>query len=162
MAEKTEFKYHGKRYVLDSIGLLRLVQKMMTDTGAVFSRGDKAALAEMLNPLIHKIGAVEDEYDQREHARKQDEEKDTDQKYKVPQILFDVSIHQDLLPELLVKLRRSEPFPLNDIFPESGYGDVSVTIDSQVTVLFNDTETVHVRVFLIGDVLSKTVIQGTA
>ncbi|MEE9366973.1 MAG: hypothetical protein V3W44_09825 [Dehalococcoidales bacterium] len=162
MAARREFKYHGKRYVLDSIELLRLVQKILTDTSAIFSRGDRAATAEMLNPIIHKLGAVEEEYDKHQHARQQEEEKDDDPKYHVPRILFDVSIHQNLLPGLLLKLRRSEAFPLTDILTEGEYGAIPVTVDSHVTVLFNETETVLVRVFLKGDILPKTILHGNA
>ncbi len=162
MGEIREFKYRGKRYALDSVGLLRLVQKILTDTNAVFSRGDRAATALMLNPLIYKMGAIEEEYDQRERAREKDEEKEGDKKYQVPKILFDVSIHQDLLPELLRKLRRSEAFPITDILTDEEYGEIPVKVDGHVTVLFNDTDTVLVRAFIKGDILPKTVLQGNA
>ena len=59
MGEIREFKYRGKRYALDSVGLLRLIQKILTDTNAVFSRGDRTAAALMLNPLLQNIGQPE-------------------------------------------------------------------------------------------------------
>lgn len=157
-----EFKYQGKRYVLDTIAMFRLIQQMMVDTAARFSRGDRAAMAAMLEPLMYKVAAVEQEYDKREHARQAEEGKNEGQDYHVPSILFEVSVDQNDLPMLLQKLRQAGPFPLNEVLPESEYGDIPVTREGHVLVLFDDTDVVHVRAFLKGDILPKTTIQGSA
>lgn len=160
--EAKTFKYHGRTYRLDTLSALRLTQKMLTDSEARFSRGDRSALSAILEPLIFQVAAVEQDYEEREHARQQHEDRKDSQEYKIPRFLYDVSLHQTELAALLWKLRQPGSFPLNDILTEGDYGPIPVTVDSHVTVLFDDTDTVQLRVFLKGDVLPKTELQAHA
>lgn len=161
MSEDKLYKYKGKTYSLDTAGVLRLIQRALTDRGAKFSRADKAQLAAMLEPLIFKVVAAEKQVIDGQRSRDDDGKEYTQQEtdFKQPAdnlVLYDRAVHQVALPVLLSKLRRSEEFPLSEILPESPKGAIPVTVDGGTMVIFDSSEVVRVRAFLRGDALTSS------